>query len=787
MRALTKIAIAAAGLVLAAAAAAEAPGDEAQRVFARISPSVVTIRAFDEQGLDEGLGSGVVIGAGLVATNCHVVREAASLRVSSQSGDFAGKWLRQDPRRDLCILAVDGLRAPAACLRASNSLVVGEPVFAVGNPLGFGLAVSAGLIAVVDTKGGQPLIISSAAQSPGSSGGGLFDRDALLVGITTAVLGTGQNLNLVLSADGLDRLAVDGSPPRLPPAPPAPERRWMDEAIALQMAGKWTELEILTKEWHTAQPSAAAGLAFLGVAQHALNRNQEAVVTLRRALDLDDHYAFAWLVYARALRLTGRPAEANEALNRAESLQPSNGEPAAERAEWQRQDGRLDEANRQIRESIRRAPGRSSAWRTLGLIEDARGNRAEALRAFQTALRLGDANAEVGQRLAQLLAGSGKADEASRVTAQGNQGKDETARTHLAMGLAELQRNRLGPAEDATRKAIALAPELAPGWGMLGTILFRGGRAAEAEKAYDQALKLAPDNLEFLTNRASVRIVMGHKEAAAEDIRRALAVDPQSEQAWRLHGHLQMEARNHREALTAFTKVDGLGKATADDLVSLGESRGETGDVEGALKTLARAEALDPKLVRMCLATARVLGRKGDVAQALTYLERALEVEPSNPVAWSSKGYGLMKQGRLPEAVAALETTVRLAPDISNGWINLGEAQLRSHNLGRAIQALEKAIALAPQALDARLFLAQSYLGARLPAKSREQVQTLLDKQPGFAPGLGLLVMAYLLEGNVVAARTPYLKLREVAPAAARSLRSQAIGGGLPAASQLPE
>jgi tetratricopeptide (TPR) repeat protein len=787
MTALVRAVAAASGLLLAVAAAAQAPGDEAQRVFARVAPSVVTIRALDAQGGDEGQGSGVVIGAGLVATNCHVVREAASLRVGSQSGEFAGKWLRQDPKRDLCVIGVDGLRAPVASLRRGDSLRVGEPVFAVGNPLGFGLAVSAGLIAVVDTKSGPPLIIASAAQSPGSSGGGLFDSDARLIGITTAVLGTGQNLNLVLSADGVDRLAVDGGPPRLPVAPPAPERRWMDDAIALQMAGKWNELESLAKDWHKAQPSAAASLAFLGVAQHALNRNQEAVVTLRRALDLDDHYAFAWLVYGRALRAAARPADANEALNRAEAAQPSNPEPVAERAEWLRQDGRLDEANRQIRESIRRAAGRSSAWRTLGLIEDARGNRAEALRAFQTALRLGEANADVGQRLAQLLAGSGKADEASRISAQGTQGKEETARTQLAIGFAEFQRNRLGPAEDATRKAIAQSPDLADGWSLLGSVLLRSGRSAEAEKAYDQALKLAPDNPEMLTNRAATRSSLGRKEAALEDIRRALVIDPESDHAWRLYANVQLEARNYREVVTALRKVDGHGKATADDLVSLGESRAETGDVEGGLKTLARAESLDPKLVRMCLSTARVLGRKGDVAQALAYLERALAVEPSNAVAWSSKGYGLMKLGRLPEAVEALETTVRLAPEISNGWINLGEAQLRSRNLGRAIQALEKAIVLAPQALDARLYLAQAYLGARLPAKSREQTERLLDKQPGFAPGLSLLTMAYLLEGNLAAARTPYLKLREVAPAAARNLRSQAIGGGLSVASQLPE
>ena len=797
MNLLSKAIVVGYGVSLSAAAFAEAPAEDAQRVFTKVAPSVVTVRVLDEQGVDAGHGSGVVIGAGLVATNCHVVQEAATLRVDSVSGQFPGKWIRQDPLLDICILSVDGLSAPVASLRSAASLVVGEPVFAVGNPLGFGVAVSSGLVAAVNTKNGTPVVIASAAQSPGSSGGGLFDREGRLVGITTAVLGTGQNLNLALSVDGLDRLAVSGNPARPPAAPPAPERRWEDEATALQRSGEWTKLEDLARSWNAVQPSSAASLTFLGVAQQILNRNEEAVTSLHRALGLDDHYAFAWLSYARALRAAGRLTEANEALNRAEVVMPNYAEPSAYRADWLRQDGHLDEARQQLKESLRRAPGRSHVWRTLGLVEDARGDKLEAQRAFQTALRLGDANADVQQRLAQLLAGSGKADEASRVTAQGRQGKNENAMTQIAIGLAEMQRNRLGPAEDALRKAIVLAPDLAVAWSGLGSVLNRSGRAEEAEKAFDQALKLSPDVAETLVNRALVaetlvnraiiRHKLGRRDAALEDIRRAIAIDAAYVPAWGLYGTLQIETKNFREALIAFAKIDSLGKATAEYLVSFGETQAEMGDVEGGLKTLTRAEALDPKLVRMCLSTAKVLGRKGDIVKAITYLERALKLDPTNQHAWSGKGYGLMKLGRLPEAVEALETTVRLAPDFPNGWINLGEAQLRSRNLGRAIQTLEKAIVLVPQAMDARLFLAEAYLGARQPAKSREQLEQLLGRQANFAPALGLLAMTYLLEGNAPAAKTPYLKLQAVAPAVALNLRNQAIASGVTAAKLLPE
>jgi tetratricopeptide (TPR) repeat protein len=787
MTALSRTLVAAWGLSLAAVAIAEVTVDDAQRVFAKVASSVVTVRILDEQGGDEAQGSGVIVGAGLVATNCHVVRDAVSVRVVSATGEFTGTWIRQDAQRDICILAVAGLAAPTVSLRGSASLVVGEPVFAVGNPLGFGLAVSSGLIGVVDTKGEHAVVISSAAQSPGSSGGGLFDRDGRLVGITTAVLGTGQNLNLVLSSDGLDQLIAAGNLPRVLAPPPTPERNWEQEAAALQVDSKWEKLESVAKDWEVARPTAADAMIYMGIAQHALNRNPEAIVTLRRALDLDPYHAFAWLIYGRVLKETGRREEANEALSRSEALQPSVAAPSAARAEWLRLDGRLDEARRHIMRSLRLTPGSSSSWRTLGLIEDARGDRDGASRAFQMALRLGEADADVRQRLAQLLAASGKADEASRVTAQTDLGKSESARTQVAIGLAELQRDRLGPAEDALRKAIALAPDLADAWSGLGTVLMRSNRTAEAEKAYDEALKFAPSNSEILSNRAAARLALKRLDAALEDANRAIAIDRESAQAWRLYGMVRMEQKNFREVVVALAKIDAWGKATIDDLVSLGESQGEIGEAENGLKTLARAEAQDANHVRMCLSTAKVLGRKGDSGKALVYLERVVKIEPANHVAWSSKGYGLMKLGRLPEAVEALEIAVSLAPDHSNSWINLGEAQLRTRNLGRAIQALEKAVVLTPQAIDARLFLAQAYLGARLAAKSREQTEQILKRLPAFAPALGLLTMAYLLEGNTRAATVQYLKLKATAPAVARRLRDQAIAGGMMAARQLPE
>jgi len=165
---------------------------------------------------------------------------------------------------------VPGLKAAPVKLRSSQGLVAGEPVYAVGNPLGFGLAVSTGLIAVAEQRPPYPLLVATAPQSPGSSGGGLFDREGNLLGITTAVLGTGQNLNRILAADAVADLIAKGVPPPVAPLIPIPERAWNEEAGALQASGHWTELEQLALTWARAQPSSALPLVFLGCGSESI-------------------------------------------------------------------------------------------------------------------------------------------------------------------------------------------------------------------------------------------------------------------------------------------------------------------------------------------------------------------------------------------------------------------------------------------------------------------------------------------------------------------------------------
>jgi serine protease Do len=176
---------------------------EADQIFEQVSPSVWRVATLDAQGKQIGQGSGVVIAPHTIVTNCHVLAKALKVNVIKESRILPATLDMYDPERDLCQLKVDKLEAPAVARATESQLRIGAKAFAIGNPRGLDLTLSDGLISALrrDKQNKLELIQTSAPISPGSSGGGLFDNEARLIGLTTSQVVNGQNLNFAIPAD----------------------------------------------------------------------------------------------------------------------------------------------------------------------------------------------------------------------------------------------------------------------------------------------------------------------------------------------------------------------------------------------------------------------------------------------------------------------------------------------------------------------------------------------------------------------------------------------------------
>ncbi len=183
------------------------------RTAAAVGPSVVSITATTSSGEDQG--SGVILDkAGNVLTNNHVVSGATAVTVSLSNGfTYKAKVRGTDSTTDLAVVR---LTSPPANLSPiaigdSSALAVGQPVMAIGNPLGLSGTVTTGIVSALnrpvktssaDTQQdptnpfGQPqtseqvvtnAIQTSAAINPGNSGGALVDGAGQLIGINSSI------------------------------------------------------------------------------------------------------------------------------------------------------------------------------------------------------------------------------------------------------------------------------------------------------------------------------------------------------------------------------------------------------------------------------------------------------------------------------------------------------------------------------------------------------------------------------------------------------------------------
>ena len=164
-------------IALGAASASPAWALTAEQVYAKVSSGVWRVRTYDADNLPLAQGSAVVIAPGSAVTNCHVLAKAKRVSLQREKEAHDATLELWDVKRDLCQLTAPQLKAAPVTVGESSKIAVGQSAFAIGNPKGLELTMSAGLVSSLrrNAEGQLVLIQTSAAISGGSSGGGLFD------------------------------------------------------------------------------------------------------------------------------------------------------------------------------------------------------------------------------------------------------------------------------------------------------------------------------------------------------------------------------------------------------------------------------------------------------------------------------------------------------------------------------------------------------------------------------------------------------------------------------------
>ena len=182
------------------AAPAATTSCDAAAVAQNVLPAVVTV--FAGAGGSSGSGSGAIIAAdGVILTNDHVIAVAGgsgTIDVLLNDGELLpAKLVGTDPMTDLAVLRIERANLPSLPLDANRGLVVGQPVVALGAPLGLSGTVTSGIVSAlnrdvpVPKASGETTVLAGAIQTdaainPGNSGGPMVNCAGQLVGVNTA-------------------------------------------------------------------------------------------------------------------------------------------------------------------------------------------------------------------------------------------------------------------------------------------------------------------------------------------------------------------------------------------------------------------------------------------------------------------------------------------------------------------------------------------------------------------------------------------------------------------------
>lgn len=486
-------------------------------VFETASRSVVVIWTSDRAGDDLGQGSGVVLPDSTVVTNCHVVEEATRIRVSQGRDTVDAVVMARDEGRDLCLLKLSRALGKPAHLGSSKDLRIGQRVYTVGAPAGMELTIGEGILSGFRDFDSSSYLQTTAPISPGSSGGGLWDDQGRLLGITSFYEEYAQSLNFAAPVEWIAQIRGRAGKD----VAELQASHWFVLYPQLIARHDWAGLRNLARRWTAHEPESAWAWYARGVAARYLQEPLDTAVTaFRRSLGLNEEFGEAWEQLALV---------------------------------W----GEHDSVSLEL-ESHRRAslylPTSSTVWFNLGSAASNLGSHAEAVEAFQKAIRLNSKDVKSWSRLGYSLFRMGRQAEASQALSRALHLDSSEAEVHRTRALVFQGLHRSDSAIAAWRKTLDRNPEEWIAWHNLAVAQYKAGRWQQAALSFEEAVRLDPTDEEGWYTLSQAQEEMGESRKAMQTLRKAVQDSGASARLWGRYGEAALRAEESQVAWDACSR-----------------------------------------------------------------------------------------------------------------------------------------------------------------------------------------------------------------------------------------
>ena len=279
-------------ILFANAATAESVADMAFRLKASVTKVHVTT-----QSGGHGVGTGVVVGKDLVATNCHVLANARGAKITKFGESYTPEAMRADWKHDLCIMRFKFLELKPVELGDSENLKYEQAIFSIGFPGGPPKPQSTvGKVKALYPMDDSHVVRTDASFVMGASGSPVFDAEGKLIAISTFKSpGRGAYfynipvkwVKALLDAPETESLTSGGTP--FWDAPDT-ERPFFMRVVLPYQNDKWHELKVVAQEWIVKEPTSPEALFYAGVAEERLGDANKANAYFAKVLAIQPQH-----------------------------------------------------------------------------------------------------------------------------------------------------------------------------------------------------------------------------------------------------------------------------------------------------------------------------------------------------------------------------------------------------------------------------------------------------------------------------------------------------------------
>ena len=294
------------------------------------------------------------------------------------------------------------------------------------------------------------------------------------------------------------------------------------DAFELHRSGNWVRAEPLLRALLADNPDDHEARYRLGDALYQMDRLQDVLPQLERAVELDGGIAAYRYKLGNALKDLDRPGEALECYRHALALDPQHAAALANTGAVLELQESLEEALEYYRRAVRVDGTLVPARRNLAMLLHRLGRLSEAVQAYQALLEVDSGSANDWYNLGNTCQALERHEDAARCYERACASDPALAAAHYSLAVTLQNLKKYPEAEAAARRATEIAPAFLPAWLSLGDILRAQDRDKEALNTYRRGLAIDPDNPELLNNTGMAHEKRGEIEQALACFERAV-------------------------------------------------------------------------------------------------------------------------------------------------------------------------------------------------------------------------------------------------------------------------